>query len=59
MYVTTSCRMSSTMDQIRAECLELSALELEKTAIIDFVKTRASANIDQSAPSLAKIMYDQ
>ena len=30
MYVTIRSRMSSTLDLIRTECLELSALELEK-----------------------------
>ena len=50
--------MSYTMDLIRTEHLELSSLELEKkkkTAIIDFVYSLASANIDTSAPNLAKI----
>ena len=37
------------------ELFELSALELEKLAIFDFVYTLASANIDQSVPNLATI----
>ena len=54
VYVTVRSRMSYTMDLIRIEHLQLSAFELEKNAIIDFVYTLASANIDQSAPNLAK-----
>ena len=34
---------------------ELSALELEKFAIFDFVYTLASANIDQSVPNFTTI----
>ena len=45
--------MSSTMDLIRPELSELSALELEKFAIFDFVYTLASANTDQLLPNLA------
>ena len=43
------------MDLIGPELSELSALELEKIAIFDFVYTLASANIDQSVPNLAII----
>ena len=47
--------MTYTMDLISIEHLELSALLIRKTALIDLVYTLASANIDQSAPNLAKI----
>ena len=47
--------MSSIMEQIGPKLSELSALELKKFAIIDFVSTLASANIDQSVPNLATI----
>ena len=47
--------MSSIMDLIGPELSDLSALELEKFAIFDFVYTLASANIDQSVPNLATI----
>ena len=47
--------MSSIMELIRPELFELSALELKKFAIFDFVYTLASANIDQSVPNLATI----
>ena len=43
------------MDLIGPELSELSALELQKFAIFDFVYTLASANIDQSVPNLATI----
>ena len=45
--------MSSIMELIGPELSELSALELEKFAIFDFVYTLASSNIDQSEPNLA------
>ena len=41
------------MERIGRELSELSALELKKIAIFDFVNTLASANIDQSVPNLA------
>ena len=47
--------MSYTIDLVRVEHLKLFALELEKTVIINFVYTLSSANIDLSAPNLAKI----
>ena len=47
--------MSSIMGLIGLELSELSALELEKFAIFDFVYTLASANIYQSVPNLATI----
>ena len=47
--------MSSIMELIGLELSELSALELKKIAIFDFVYTLASANIDQSVPNLATI----
>ena len=55
MYMTIRSRMSSIMDLIGPELSELSALELKKFAIFDFVYTLASANIDQSLPNLATI----
>ena len=48
-------RMTSIMDQIEAEYLELFALEFGKIAESDFVYTLASTNIDQSAPNLVKM----
>ena len=45
--------MSSIIELIGLELSELSALELKKFAIFDFVYTLASANIDQSVPNLA------
>ena len=55
MYITPRARMSSIMELIGPELSELSALELEKFAIFDYVYSLASANIDQSVPNLAKI----
>ena len=43
------------MGLIGLELSELSALELEKFAIFDFVYTLASANIYQLVPNLATI----
>ena len=43
------------MDLIGPELYELSALEFRKFAIIDFVYSLSSANIDQSVPNLATI----
>ena len=48
-------RMSSNMEQIESEHLELFALELGKIAESDFVYTLASTNIDQSTPNLVKM----
>ena len=47
--------MTSIMDLVRPELSELSALELKKFVIFDFVYTLASANIDQSVPNFATI----
>ena len=47
--------MSLIMGQIKAEHLELFALESGKIAESDFVYTLASTNIDQSVPNLATI----
>ena len=47
--------MSYIMEIIGTDLYELSALELKKIAIFDFVYTLASANIDQSVPNLATI----
>ena len=55
MNTTTRSRMSSIMDLIGPELSELSVLELEKFAIIDFIYNSASANINQSAPNLVTI----
>ena len=55
MYMTIRSQMSSIKEVIVPELSELSALELEKIAIFDFVYTLSSANIDQSVPNLAII----
>ena len=47
--------MSLNMGQIEPEHLALFALEFEKIADYDFVYTRSSTNIDQSAPNFIKI----
>ena len=47
--------MSSIMEQIKPEHLELFVLEFGKIAETDFVYTLASTNINQSAPNLIKI----
>ena len=47
--------MSSIMEQIKPEHLELFALEFGKIAETDFVYTLASPNINQSAPNLVKM----
>ena len=47
--------MSSIMEQIESEHLELFALEYGKIAESDFVCTLASTNIDQSMPNLVKM----
>ena len=47
--------MSSIMEQIKPEILELFALEFEKIAETDLVYTLASTNIDQSAQNLVKM----
>ena len=53
--MTITSRMTLIMELIGQELSELSALELEKIAIFDFVYTLASANIDQSVPNFATI----
>ena len=47
--------MSSIMEQIKPEHLELFALEFGKIAKTDFVYTLASTNINQSPPNLVKM----
>ena len=47
--------MSLIMGQIEPEHAELFALEFGKIAEYDFVYTRSSTNIDQSAPNLVKM----
>ena len=47
-------RMSSIMDIIGPEHLELIALELRNFAEFDIVYTLASININQSVPNLVK-----
>ena len=48
-------RMSSIMEQIEGEHLELFALGFRKIAKSDFVYALASTNINQSAPNLVKM----
>ena len=48
-------QMSSIMEQIKRERLELFVLEFRKIAESDFVYTLASTNINQSAPNLVKM----
>ena len=48
-------RISSIMDQIESEHLELFALEFGKIAENDFVYTLSSTNINQSEPNLVKV----
>ena len=48
-------QMSSIMEQIEPEYLELFALKFGKIAETDFVYTLSSTNIDQSAPNLVKM----
>ena len=55
MYVTVQSRMNYTIDLLRTEHLRFICPLIRKTAITNFVYTLASANIDQSAPNLAKI----
>ena len=55
MHVIIRSWVSLIMDLIGLELSELSAHELEKFAIFDFVYTLASANTDQSVPNLATI----
>ena len=45
------------MGQVEPDYIELFALELGKIVEYDFVCTRSSKNIDQSAPNLVK-MYE-
>ena len=53
--MTIRSQMSSIMDLIGPEHLELFSLDLKKVAIFHFVYTLASTNINQSAPNLVKI----
>ena len=55
IYLPIRSRMSSIMEQIKPEHLELFALEFGKIAETDFVYTLASPNINQSAPNLVKM----
>ena len=48
-------QMSSIMEQIEPEHLELFVLEFRKIAESDFVYTLATTNINQSAPNLVKM----
>ena len=57
MYMTSRAWMSLIMDLIGPELFELSALELEKIAIFDFIYTLASANIDQISTKLGHNIY--
>ena len=47
--------MSSILEQIKPEHLELFALEFGKIAEYDFVYTLAPTNINQSTPNLVKM----
>ena len=55
VYMTIRSWMSSIMDIIGPEHLELLALELGKIDELDFVYTLASTNINLSVPNLVKI----
>ena len=55
IHMPMRARMSSFMDQIEEEHLELFALEFGNIAESDFVYTLASTNITQSAPTLVKM----
>ena len=55
MYMTIRLWTSLIMDLIGPELYELSAFELKKFALFDFVYSLSSANIDQSVPNLATI----
>ena len=48
-------RITSIMAQIEAEHPELFALEFVKNFEYDFIYTRSSTNINQSAPNLVKL----
>ena len=51
----TRSRMSSIMEEIKLEHMELFALEFGKIDETNFVYTVASPNINQSAPNLVKM----
>ena len=53
--MTIRSQMSSIMEQIKPECLELLVLEFRKIAESDFVYTLASTNINQSASNLVRM----
>ena len=55
IYMPIRSLMSSIMEQIKPENLELFALEFGNIAETDFVYTLASLNINQSAPNLVKM----
>ena len=55
--MTIRSRMSSILDLIGSERLELFALELKKIAIFVFVHSLASTIFNQSALNLAKIYF--
>ena len=55
MYVTIRSQLTSIMDVIRPKLSKLCALELENIAILDFIYTLASVNINQLAPNLVTI----
>ena len=56
VYMTIRSQMSLIMELIRPELSELSAVELENLPNLT-VHFLASANIDQSIPNLAPIIY--
>ena len=55
IYMPTRSRMSSIMEEIKLEHMELFALEFGKIDETNFVYTVASPNINQSAPNLVKM----
>ena len=55
IYLPIRSPVSSIMEQIKAEHLELFALEFGKIAETDFVYILSSPNINQSAPNLVKM----
>ena len=55
MYMTTRARLSSIMEPIGPELSELSALDIRKFAIFDYVYSLASTNINQSSLNSVKM----
>ena len=55
IYVTIRFRMSSIMDLIRPELLELFALDFEKIAEADIVYSLAFADVDKLEPNMVTV----